>query len=58
MRNETVSLAPGTAGLATGSSAGFVVAFLNAASARSRLLVGRRVLSFDIKSLAVTAARY
>jgi hypothetical protein len=45
-------------GFGGGRSAGLVVAFLNAASATSRVVVGRRVLSFDMKLeiLAVTAA--
>jgi hypothetical protein len=51
MRNETVSLAFGMMGLLGRGSAGLVVADLNAASAASRALLGRRILSFAIGSL-------
>src|SRR6516165_4350467 len=48
IRNDTSSLAFGIVGRFGGSSAGFVVAALNAASAASREEVGLRVLSTDI----------
>src|SRR5687767_5440320 len=48
MRKETCSLAPGRDGLFGAGSAGFVVAALNAASAASREVVVRRVLSIGI----------
>src|SRR5947209_17076611 len=48
IRKETSSLAFGIVGRFGGSSAGFVVAALNAASATSRELVVLRVLSADI----------
>src|ERR1700745_1438275 len=55
IRNETSSLAFGVIGRFGGSSAGFVVTALNAASAVSREGVGLRVLSADIllPSLAI-----
>src|SRR5215472_15251579 len=48
IRNDTSSLAFGIVGRLGGSSAGFVVAALNAASAASREEVGLRVLPSDI----------
>src|ERR1700747_3073574 len=48
IRKETSSLAFGTVGRCGGSSAGFVVAALNAASAASREVVVLRVLSEGI----------
>src|ERR1700751_3468132 len=48
IRKETSSLAFGTVGRCGGSSAGFVVAALNAASAASREVVVLRVLSAGI----------
>src|SRR5437660_298563 len=48
IRNETSSLAFGILGRFGGSSAGFVVTALNAASAASREVAGLRVLSVDI----------
>ena len=47
MRNVTCSLAPGTDDLFGGSSTGFVVAALNAASAASREVVVLRVISLS-----------
>jgi hypothetical protein len=48
IRNETSSLAFGMVGRFGGSSAGFVVTALNAASAASNEVVGLRILSADI----------
>src|SRR6266576_3622734 len=53
IRKETSSLAFGIVGRFGGSSAGFVVAALNAASATSREVVVLRVLSASIYVLAL-----
>src|SRR5262249_30462163 len=53
IRKETSSLAFGIVGRFGGSSAGFVVAALNAASAASREVVVLRVLSAGIYVLAL-----
>ena len=53
IRNETSSLAFGVVGGFGGSSAGFVVTALNAASAASREVVVLRVLSAVIFVLAL-----
>ncbi len=53
IRKETSSLAFGIVGRFGGSSAGFVVAALNAASAASREVVVLRVLSAGIFVLAL-----
>src|SRR5207247_11350021 len=53
IRKETSSLALGIVGRFGGSSAGFVVAALNAASAASREVVVLRVLSAGIFVLAL-----
>src|SRR6478672_5523930 len=58
IRKETSSLAFGIVGRFGGSSAGFVVAALNAASAASREVVVLRVLSADIHVLARNVAHY
>src|SRR5262245_35801502 len=57
IRKETSSLAFGMVGRFGGSSAGFVVAALNAASAASRELVIRRVLSAGILCPRRSASR-